>query len=258
MQLSPITIGISILILTAVMFILYLFTGSGSMLFLMIAVLGILGYALYTMGYLTLKVTSKELDLDYHERTAPSSGGKKKPLAPIFNKEVFYVGPNNYQYSEARAVCAAYGADLATYDQLMEAYSQGAEWCGYGWTAGGMALYPTQQSTWDSLQQEIDQDIRTSCGRPGINGGYFDPKTKFGVNCYGTKPGDNTHNKYPLPLPGTDSGTFQHLVDKFKHMLNQIPVFSFNRQEWSEYPAKPTVPTAKPSESTWQDIKSDL
>jgi hypothetical protein len=237
MQVSPMTLGITIIILTAVMFILYLITGSGSMLFLMIAVIAILAYALYTMGYLTLKVTSKELELDYHERTKPSSGGKHS-LTPIFNKEVFYVGPNNYQYTEARAVCAAYGADLATYDQLMEAYSSGAEWCGYGWTAGGMALYPTQQGTWDSLQQEIDQNVRTSCGRPGINGGYFDPKTKFGVNCYGTKPGDKKNTKYPLPLPGTDTGTFEHLVDKFKHMLNQIPVFSFNRQEWSEYPSK--------------------
>jgi Ca2+/Na+ antiporter len=124
------TLGITIIILTAVMFILYLITGSGSMLFLMIAVIAILAYALYTMGYLTLKVTSKELELDYHERTKPSSGGKHS-LTPIFNKEVFYVGPNNYQYTEARAVCAAYGADLATYDQLMEAYSSGAEWCGY-------------------------------------------------------------------------------------------------------------------------------
>ena len=28
-----------------------------------------------------------------------------------------------------------------------------------------------------------------NCGRPGVNGGYFDnPNIKFGVNCYGQKP----------------------------------------------------------------------
>jgi hypothetical protein len=30
------------------------------------------------------------------------------------------------------------------------------------------------------------------CGRPGINGGYFDnPEMRFGVNCFGAKPNEN-------------------------------------------------------------------
>jgi len=49
-----------------------------------------------------------------------------------------------------------------------------------------MALFPTQQATWQALQ--TDPVNKTNCGRPGINGGYFDPQTKFGVNCYGVKP----------------------------------------------------------------------
>ena len=140
---------------------------------------------------------------------------------------------NDYTYDEAAAVCAAYDADLATYDQVNEAYSGGAEWCGYGWTQGGMALYPTQQSTWESLQQEMDVTKRTACGRPGINGGYFDPSNKFGVNCYGVKPSMMSGIKFPLPVPGTDAGNFNRMVDKFKGMLSRMTVLPFNRQEWS-------------------------
>ena len=30
-----------------------------------------------------------------------------------------------------------------------------------------------------------------SCGKVGVNGGHFDKKLKFGVNCYGYKPNPN-------------------------------------------------------------------
>jgi hypothetical protein len=140
-------------------------------------------------------------------------------------------------------VCAAYGADLASYDQVNEAYSGGAEWCGYGWTQGGMALFPTQQDTWDALQGEADIAKRTGCGRPGVNGGYFNPATKFGVNCYGVKPKDSGTSKYPTPLPGTDSGQFNQMVNKFRSMLTKMTVSPFNRTGWSEW--NPTNVVAK-------------
>ena len=141
---------------------------------------------------------------------------------------------NYYTYDDAPAVCAAYEAELASYDQIMEAYSGGAEWCGYGWTQGGMALFPTQQSTWEMLIQEADTTKRTQCGRPGVNGGYFDPNTKFGVNCYGVKPGDKG-TRYPTPIPGTDPNDFNNLVNKFKSMINRMSVSPFNRAGWSEW-----------------------
>ena len=41
----------------------------------------------------------------------------------------------------------------------------------------------------EALQDSgVDEDLKKSCGRPGLNGGYFDnPNLKFGVNCYGVK-----------------------------------------------------------------------
>jgi hypothetical protein len=153
----------------------------------------------------------------------------KLPLEPARLQEVFFVAGNRYTYDEAPAVCAVYNAEVATYDQVVDAHAKGADWCGYGWTIGGMALFPTQDNTWKKLQQETDNARRTRCGRPGINGGYFDPNTKFGVNCYGIKPGCN-NRKYPIPI-GSDID--QKLVDKLKRESGKIKVDPFNRNGWS-------------------------
>ena len=134
--------------------------------------------------------------------TAPAPAtATNKAVATQVGSEVFHVDDSQFTYADAPAVCAAYGADIATLEQIIEAYNHGAEWCGYGWSAGGLALYPTQKATWQMLQAEPDNLKRTACGRPGVNGGYFDPNTKFGVNCFGFKPIGKAD--LPLPPPGT-------------------------------------------------------
>jgi hypothetical protein len=192
-------------------------------LWILVAVLvGVLVY----YGYIELvppKATQTETPA-----AKPTTGG-----GPLVGSEVFHVSDKAFIYDEAEAVCAAYGATLATLEQVIEAYNSGAEWCSYGWSAGGMALYPTQKATWDALQRETDSAKRTGCGRPGVNGGYFDPMTKFGVNCFGFKPkGDFTP---PGPLPGVDKTAFDAMVAKFKEMLKSMTVTPFSRQEWSGY-----------------------
>ena len=145
--------------------------------------------------------------------------------------EVFHIADNKFTYDDAPAVCAAYGSQLASLEQIIEAYNHGAEWCGYGWSEGGMALYPTQKATWDILQKDPDNAKRTACGRPGVNGGYFEPSTKFGVNCFGFKPdGEVT---LPRPVPGSDPTAFAALVAKFKGMMNGFTLDTYNRNEWS-------------------------
>jgi hypothetical protein len=152
---------------------------------------------------------------------------------PLVGSEVFHISQNQFTYDEAPAVCAAFGSQIATLEQVIEAYNSGAEWCGYGWTAGGMALYPTQKKTWEELQREVDPGKRTACGRPGVNGGYFDPSLKFGVNCFGFKPaGEFTP---PGPLPGVDRAAFESMVNRFKEMIKTMKLSPFSRNEWSGY-----------------------
>jgi hypothetical protein len=198
---------------------------------------GVLVYILNKMGILKFDFTNGTLNMAFYERSqvpVPSTIIPEKAM-PIEKKEVFFVSGNEFTYDEASALCAAYDADLATYDQITEAYTAGAEWCGYGWSQGGMALFPTQDSTWEQLQKEASVANKTACGRPGVNGGYFDPKTKFGVNCYGVKPGDLGRFKFPIPVPGTDSSGFNKQVDSFKSMIKKFVVDPFNRSGWSEW-----------------------
>jgi len=225
----PVTLSIGVVVVLLISIVLGLTIGiiPGLMVF---GVAVFIFLMLHMFGKFDISVSDHGLNFDFHEN-APS-GHEEKPSKEPHIKEVYHISDNLYTYDEAPAVCAANGAELASFDQLTEAFSLGAEWCSYGWSAGAMALYPTQQSTWSALQGEPQESKRTACGRPGVNGGYFDPKLKFGVNCYGIKP-KNHGMKFPQPLPTDDSKSFDKMVERFKKML-PMKLSGFNRDIWSE------------------------
>lgn len=155
-----------------------------------------------------------------------------------FRKQVFNIPGNYYGYDDAKALCTAYGADLATYQQVENAYKNGAEWCNYGWSDGQMALFPTQQQTFNNLQTIPGHEH--DCGRPGINGGYIaNSNVKFGVNCYGNKPKITqeeeelmkTSSPYPQTMQDVE---FQKKVDYWKNKINEVLVSPFNYNMWGE------------------------
>ncbi len=152
-------------------------------------------------------------------------------------KEVFNVSSNRYTYADAEPLCRALGAELATYDQVKAAFDSGADWCNYGWTKGQLALYPTSQDTYDKLQMGPEEQ-RRACGRPGVNGGYFDnPDLRFGVNCYGTNPSQSKHDAtkvasgdgVPLSPAMID---FDKKVNHYKTEADTIGILPFNPQTW--------------------------
>jgi len=155
-----------------------------------------------------------------------------------FKKQVFNIPGNYYTYDNAKALCTAYGSELASYDQIEKAYNNGAEWCNYGWSAGQLALFPTQKKTYDTLQTIPGHE--NDCGRPGINGGYIaNPNVKFGANCYGYKPKITSDEeelmKTASPYPETPEDiAFQKKVDFMKNNLDKILVSPFNYDTWGE------------------------
>ena len=156
--------------------------------------------------------------------------------------QVFNVSNNFYTYDDAKAVCKAFDARLATYDEIEQAYDNGAEWCNYGWSEGQMAFFPTQKETWNKLQKS---DLhKNSCGRPGINGGYFEnPYIKFGVNCFGKKPKPTDLEKQMMqaqidePIPQTEEEiALQEKVKYYQENGDQLlQLNSFNKSKWSRY-----------------------
>ena len=151
-------------------------------------------------------------------------------------KEVFNIAVDKYAYDDAEPLCKSFGAELATYDQVKEAWKKGADWCNYGWVKGQSAVFPTQKETYDKLQNGPESE-RMSCGVPGVNGGYFDnPALRFGVNCYGEKPSENDTD-IRQKMSGKSSKTpgalaYDKKVQDFTAERNQIPLNSFNSTTW--------------------------
>lgn len=152
-------------------------------------------------------------------------------------KQVFHVPGNEYTYEDAKDVCKAFDARLASYDEVEKAYANGGEWCSYGWSDNQMALFPTQKNTWDRLQKIKGHE--NDCGRPGINGGVIgNPDVRFGINCYGFKPqitaaeADDmkTASIYPKTLKDIEK---QQRVAHWQTKLSDILVAPFNNDVWS-------------------------
>jgi hypothetical protein len=143
--------------------------------------------------------------------------------APATKKEVFHV-PGQYDYVNSKALCRAYGGTLANIQQITDAYKAGADWCDYGWSDDQMALYPTQTKTWQAFKEtEIHKQ---DCGRPGVNGGYFNnAKQKLGANCYGPKPAQIGELK-PLVIPKSPEEA------AWKEPLPEAA--PFNYQKWEQ------------------------
>jgi len=101
------------------------------------------------------------------------------PATVIGPTQVFAagIGEGNYVYTfqDAPAVCARYGARLATTKELEDAQKKGADWCFSGWVQEHAGKWP------------ITTSVIPGCGnRQGII--EWTPGPQAGVNCYGPKP----------------------------------------------------------------------
>jgi hypothetical protein len=148
-------------------------------------------------------------------------------------KQVFNISNNIFSYNEAEAACKAHGAELASYEQVADAYKEGAEWCNYGWAKNQMALYPTQKKTWDKLQE--DPESANDCGEWGVNGGYFENKdTLFGANCYGIKPEPKDRERTRAVPVSMSQRNILDKIKMFKDNKNSFTVNPFNNDLWSQ------------------------
>ena len=154
--------------------------------------------------------------------------------------QVFHIRDNKYSYPDAKAICQAYGGRLATYNEIEDAYNNGAEWCSYGWSENQLALFPTQYDTWAKKQSDCDKNSN-DCGRPGINGGFIDnPFFRFGVNCYGSKPKITDDEQEMMDNQEFDSSSKEdQLIDQraeyWNDNLDKLTLAPFNPSKWNEF-----------------------
>jgi len=189
-------------------------------------------------GFLGLKETGhldKLLNLEGEEGEEEDENNSFSEESQLQeNKQVFNVSDNLFDYEQAKSVCEAYGGDLASLDQMIDAYKQGANWCNYGWSKDQMALFPTQKETFNKL--ESDPKTRGSCGTPGVNGGYFkNAGMKFGVNCYGVKP---ERKMTPMEILQHEQNSLNPLsknAQMYMSKLDDFTVNPFSNNKWSRY-----------------------
>lgn len=145
--------------------------------------------------------------------------------------EVFHIDDQIYTYPEAFEKCKAYGADLATYQQIVDAYNNGAEWTNYGWSKGQKAFYPIQPCSFVKLRR---QGIKI--GPPGVNGGKFEEYLRFGANCYGIRPpGKVSVPKDPICLEDGETETCRENPDACK-VLDTDKINPFvPEKKWSQW-----------------------
>jgi hypothetical protein len=183
-------------------------------------------------------VLSGEPEVDITVDTSRAEAAKNDIPQILLKRQVFNIPGNDYVYPDAKALCSAYGARLATYKEIEDSYKDGAEWCNYGWSEGQMALFPTQQNTFNELQKIKGHE--NDCGRPGVNGGYIaNPSVRFGVNCFGYKPRMTTEEEelmannpiYPKTLKDQ---AMEQRVNYWKDKLSEILVSPFNNKTWSK------------------------
>ena len=158
----------------------------------------------------------------------------EEEVTPVEQKQVFNVSDNVFNYDEARSVCEAYNGDLASLEQMVDAYKNGADWCNYGWSEGQLALYPTQEDSFVKLEK--NPETRGQCGLPGVNGGYFENKNlKFGANCYGNKPAPSKNQQELLLNEQYLLNPLSREAQRYQARVDEFEVSPFSRKKWSKY-----------------------
>lgn len=175
-----------------------------------------------------------QLNVNVTEKDKKDEEDKEKDCPNPNEGEVFHIPNNTHDYEKAREICRKYNARLATYDEVENAYNNGANWCSYGWSEDQLALFPTQSEIYNNLK--LIPGHEHDCGRPGVNGGFIDNKhVNFGVNCFGKKPKQTEEDKEFMERlklsysPAID----QDELDKIANEKNNMLISPFNKDKWS-------------------------
>jgi hypothetical protein len=143
--------------------------------------------------------------------------------------EVFAITDQLYTHNEAKEKCKAYDSELATYQQIVKYYNDNGYWGPYyAWAKDG-AYYPMQPCEFVKLRRKGQM-----VGPPGVNGGKFRSKIRFGAACYGVKPpGEVVIPKTPFCKGETD--VCRRNPDSCKRLdSDRIGDFNVNKK-WSQW-----------------------
>lgn len=176
------------------------------------------------------------------------------PTLPPPQDEVYSSNRNIWTYDDAEAVCKAQNSELATYEQLVEAAENGANWCNLGWVKSDTsddsdpykyAHYPVQKSTFDKIKSQ--NSGRDACGKTWnskydgkdftIQGGGYNKNKLLAVNCFGIKRDakiDEISQMHQLGK-GPSNAELEEKINDIKHLTDNMTLVPYTNTQWSEY-----------------------
>ena len=153
--------------------------------------------------------------------------------------QVFSVSENIWTYDDAEAVCKTFNSELATYEQMVEEYKKGGNWCNRGWIKsedGSLSketAHPIQDDFYQKMQ-ENEPDRRGDCGDVGLNRSTWDnANLTFGVNCYGVKSAPRTHERVKNQYISDKDRRLAEQMARIKKMKPNLSLLPFDSQRWS-------------------------
>jgi hypothetical protein len=223
---------------------------------IVLCVISILGFLIFKiMEY----VKNKKNPIKNKDKSGiPNKLSSSSYVEELNNPEVFLVKSNNnknFKKENTEEICKIFNSELATYDQLVTATTNGAHWCEYGWIKGGkededenknkiLPYYPMQKKGED-LKNCIDVDTKSYVdettykiikGNEAIHTNEGNVKA---VNCYGVKPKMTQKHLDMLKLKNLKLEKEQNkeLKEKseFKNKILKSGINSFNTDIWSRY-----------------------
>jgi hypothetical protein len=110
-------------------------------------------------------------------------------------KEVYLVGKGSLNTEgQGQAICAAYGASVATLDQVKDAYMNGLSNCSWGWISEkNIIVLPNHE-----YPRPKGQEGHGWCGGLGISTWHEGSPNHRNVYCYGIKPPPGTPDISPF------------------------------------------------------------
>lgn len=122
--------------------------------------------------------------------------------------EVFATSGYSQTPQQAQATCNAYGARVATTQEMYQAQRDGADWCSCSWVQEGVALYPITTSFYTGCGG-FDIGVR-NCGSQSWVAGNL-----FAVACWGMKPATGTAGVLPFNTVYWNNPTAVDPVDPY-------------------------------------------
>ncbi len=153
--------------------------------------------------------------------------------------QVFSISENIWTYDDAEAVCKSFDSELATYEQMVEEYKKGGNWCNRGWiksddnSPSKETAHPIQQDFYNKMQDN-EPERRDDCGDVGLNRSTWpNPNLTFGVNCYGVKPPPRTHEKVKNIYVSDKERRLADQMARVKKMKPNLSLLPFDSERWS-------------------------